>query len=79
MFHLIWAILFIITFKKIFQFFCSKFISKRVIEISSKTAKNVLTVPKTIYFKKVSTLPITVLKSMRYSPAVRPAYGYAYV
>jgi len=39
--------------KKIFRLFCLKFISKKVTEILSKTAK------------KVSTLPITVLKKYR--------------
>jgi len=36
---------------------------KKVTEISSKTAKKVSTVPKTVHYEKVSTLPITVLKT----------------
>ena len=39
--------------------------SKKVTEISSKTVEKVTTVPKTIYFLKVSTVPITVLKTYR--------------
>jgi len=38
---------------------------KKVTEISSKTAKKVSTVPKTEHFKKVSTLPITLLIKYR--------------
>ena len=38
---------------------------KKVTEISSKTVYKVTTVPKTVHFLKVSTVPITVLKKYR--------------
>jgi len=50
-----------ITYKKNFPIFFKVYF-KKVAEILRITAKKVLTVPKTVHFKKVSTLPITALK-----------------
>ena len=62
---------------KTFPLLRSKFILIKVTEISSKRVKKVPAVPKTAHFQKVSTLPITVLKSEvpRHCPTLLAVLG----
>ena len=62
--------------QKKFSLFRSKYVKKKVTEISRKIVQTVSTVLKTVLFQKVSSLPIAVLKKYRvtvprYCPPLR--------